>query len=217
MENEVEERRQFLMEGIVSNVRFGFSAPEAMIIDVIEQVEDEGWESDFPEHWIRKTISDEYKKRREESKTWPQPTQTERLRRAFDRMCAEKIIALHFAGYTQSDSLYDIAEIAAQLQAKGIAHRGHCFYHEQDLERVIGDDAGELLLGFYGCDERDQALALEIGHQIREILEAEGFEVAWTGDLSQRIAVKNFVWQLVYLNEQELDKWQDERVLELMK
>lgn len=217
MENELEENRKFLVDKIVSEVRFGFSDPETIVIDVLEQAEDEGWENDFSEDWIRKTVAAEHKKRKEESKSWQHPTQTEKLHTAFDKLRKEKIVALHFAGYTQSDSLYDVEEIVQQLKGKGIQHQGHCFYHEQDLERAIGEEPGELYLGFYGADSKDEPAAIAAGNKIKQVLEAEGFGVVWSGDLGTRIAIKPFTWQHVYTNDRDLEKWQDERVLDLMK
>jgi hypothetical protein len=214
MENEFEENKAFLMEGIVSRVRFGFSDPETMINEVLEQVEDEGWEDDFEEGWVRETITGLYNQRLAESKTWQHPTDTERLVLVFERMRKEKIVALHFAGYTQSDSIADVSELYAQLRADNKHPEGHCFYHEQDLERVIPDKGGDLLLGFYGADSKDTARALKVARTIIHILQQQGFETDWKQGLAQRITIKNFKWLKVYTNDEELEIWDHTKVLD---
>ena len=214
MENEYEENKAFLMEGIVSRVRFGFTDPETMIVEVLEQVEDEGWEDDFDEDWVRETITGLYEQRLAESKTWQFPTDTERLALAFGRMRKEQIVALHFAGYTQSDSIADVSEIYAQLRGNNKQPAGHCFYHEQDLERVIGDEGGDLLLGFYGADSKNVELAMKVAGTITGILEEQGFEVVWEQDPAKRITIKNFKWLKVYTSDEELEAWDHAKVLD---
>ncbi len=40
--------------------------------------------------------------------------------RLFNIMRKERIVALHFAGYTQSDSMADVAAVYGQLQEKAV-------------------------------------------------------------------------------------------------
>lgn len=216
MEHEYEENKAFLMEGIVSQVRFGFREPEMIIAAVCEQVEDEGWEGDFSENWVQERVIALYAERQTESDSWQHPTDTARLLQAFEAMRREKIVALHFAGYTQSDSLDDVAALYNRLRAAGRSPIGHCFYHEQDLERVIDDEGGELLLGFYGSDPEDEPLALQVGQAICRILQAQGFDVTWQNDLATRISIPDFRWQKVYTSEAEGVQWDHERIMELL-
>lgn len=214
MENEYDENRAFLMEGIISRVKFGFTDLETIIDNVCEQVDDEGWESDFDEDWVGEQVKEQYKKRQEESGNWKYPTDTDRLALAFDHMRKAGIVALHFAGYTQSDSMADVAGLYAQLKGADKKAIGHCFYHEQDLERVIGNEGGTLLLGFYGSDAKDEAAAIAVAHAIIRILQEQGFTAEWEHDLSKRISIKNFKWQKVYTSEEELERWDHAQVLE---
>ncbi|WP_217605708.1 hypothetical protein [Chitinophaga sp. GbtcB8] len=70
------------------------------------------------------------------------------------------IIALHNAGYTRQDGESDCGHIYSELKAEGITTRGYCFYHTQDLERVI--EGHELYVAF-GTFEADSGAVAAIG------------------------------------------------------
>lgn len=210
------ENERYLYNHFLISIKSGFESLDDIIDDTLEAVEEEGWESEIPEEWVRETLSREYAKKEEESKLWLHPTDTEKLHEVFDKLCKNRIVALHNAGYTQSDAIYDVQDVWKDLEGEGVKPIGYCYYHGQDLERVI--TSGTLCLGFYGEKEKNDKEAILIGHKIVEAFEAAGFAVEWNGAASKRIEIKDFKWQNVFTSYDDVDeKWGYERVLQLMK
>jgi hypothetical protein len=194
----------------------GFESIEDVTEIAIESVESEGWSEEISEEWIHQTVKAEYQAHLKASHTWQHPTDTVRIGEVFDNLCRKKIIALHNAGVTQSDAISDVREIYNELEEIGIQPIGYCYYHEQDLQRVIEPESGNSLIGFYGVDNDDQENALQVGHMIVEQLNQKGFTVRWDQTAGTRIEVENVRWEKVY-KEEEDEKWGHDRVFELMK
>lgn len=209
------ENEKYLYDRFLISIKAGFDSLEDIIEDEIEAVEDEGWESEISEEWLRETISREYVKHEAESKNWQHPTDTEKLHAVFDRLCREKIVALHNAGYTQSDAIYDANDVWKDVEDGGGKPIGYCYYHGQDLERVIKD--GSLMVGFYGAHENNEKEAIIIGNKVVSVLKDAGFSVEWNNTASKRIEVLNVKWQNRFTSHDEVDeKWGYDRVIELM-
>lgn len=81
---------------------------------------------------------------------------------------------------------------------KGIKAKGYCYYHWQDVERVIDD--GHLYIGFGDFNKNDKA-ALEIGNQVATILESQGFRLNWGKTVETRIEITNIKWQKRFGND----------------
>lgn len=210
------ENEKYLFDHFLISIKSGFESLDDIINGALEAVEDEGWESEISEEWIKETFSHEYAKNEAESKVWQQPTDTEKLHAVFDNLCKEKIVALHNAGYTQSDAIYDARNIWHDLEDNGVKPIGYCYYHGQDLERVI--KTGTLCIGFYGEKEKNDKEAIIIGHKIVKLLEEQGFNIEWDGSASKRIEIKNFNWQNAYTSDEDVEeKWGYDRVLSLME
>lgn len=210
------ENEKYLYDHFLISIKSGFESLEDIINDALEAVEDEGWESEISEEWIRETLSREYAKNEAESKLWEHPTHVEKLHKIFDKLNTEKILALHNAGYTQSEAIYDVQDVWKDIEDEGVRPIGYCYYHGQDLERVITD--GVLCLGFYGEKEKNDKEAILIGRKVVEAFEAEGFTVEWNCSASQRIEIQNFEWKNVFTSYDEVDeKWGYDRAIELMK
>ncbi|MDR2955829.1 MAG: hypothetical protein LBV43_12180 [Prevotella sp.] len=209
------ENERYLFDRFLVSIKSGFESLEDIIDDILEMVEDEGWENEITEDWIRNTISSEYEKHNKESKNWQHPTDTERLHTVFDKLCKQKIVALHNAGYTQSDAIYDAQDVWQDLEDEGVKPIGYCYYHGQDLERVI--ETGTLCLGFYGEKEKNDKEAIIIGNKVVSELRDAGFEIEWNGTASKRIEIKGFRWQNVFVSDEETDeKWGYDRISMIM-
>ena len=87
---------------------------------------------------------------------------------ARDQLEAAGIIALHNAGYTMSDGLDDVGEVYERRKAKGLASRGYCFYHGQDVERAIV--GGGLFLAFGDMRDEPEAAPAEHAHDEEVLL-----------------------------------------------
>ncbi len=171
-------------------VRSGFYENEQIIEILCEQMYEPG-ELDPGE--VDAAINFELEKLAAEKKTWPAVTDYDRLNAAFDRLSNCGIIALHNAGYTQSDGHDDfVAEYSSHEDKSSVV--GYCFYHRQDLERAVR--GGGLFVAFGPVHPNDEATKGPlVGKIIRDELERAGLAVEWDGTFQQRIYLPKFVWQ----------------------
>ena len=70
-----------------------------------------------------------------------------------------------------------------------VSFQGYCFYHSQDLDRVL--DGNGLSLAFGGLDEVE---ASQIGQRVDGILREQGLETDWNGDAQTRILIPHMQW-----------------------
>jgi len=144
--------------------------------------------------WLRARIEEAFRPKRAKEATWPAVTDCDRLDRAFETLQTQGILVEQDAGLTKSDGLEIVTEAyeAAQADGEGDGIEGYCFYHGQDLERVMG--GGDLCLAF-GHFSGNKELGVGIGRRIKHALEAAGFAVEWDGSIGTRLLVKGFRWQ----------------------
>jgi hypothetical protein len=89
-----------------------------------------------------------------------------------------------------SDGLDDVSE---ELDRRGRANvQGYCFYHGQDLERVL--TGGGLTIAF-GDFENDKTARVKIGHLVKDALETNGFIIDWDSDSEARINIPTLDWK----------------------
>jgi hypothetical protein len=128
-----------------------------------------------------------------EKASWPTVTDCDRLDRAFEAIGQRGIIALHNAGYTQSDGYEAVNEAYVDVEDEEQII-GYCFYHGQDLEHAVRE--GGLYLAFGPADPEDEeAQGPIVGRVICEELERAGLEVEWDGTFQQRIYLPKLRWQ----------------------
>lgn len=120
-----------------------------------------------------------------------------RLRKVFDQLNKEQIIALDYAGFDQSEGHEDVGVVVTFMQENNIPRKGYCFFHQQDIERSMDPEIRNLLLSFHSTDG-DEKKALKIGNRIVELLLQNNFSVHWDGSLNKRIMIDNFVWDKKY-------------------
>ena len=102
--------------------------------------------------WLQARIEEESRQKRAEEATWPAITDCDRLDRVFEGLEAQVIIALQDAGLTKSDGHEDVTEAYEDAGGRESNIVGYCFYHGQDLERVMA--SAELWLAFGDIDGR---------------------------------------------------------------
>lgn len=192
------ENQEFIYESIVSQVRMGFLPIDDIKENVIEEIEDNGFENEISEDWANKQIDNEWENLISESKNWKSPTDTERLTEAFDELCDRNIIALHNAGFETSDGEYEVVEVERALRENGEMSDGYCFYHEQDLARAISKDNPSLYIAFQKINNEDDKVSIEVGKKVVEVLKNHGFEVDWNESATTKILIPNFRWQRIY-------------------
>lgn len=209
------ENEKYVHNAFMNSIKSGFNSLEDVIEEALGMVEEEGLEKEITEEWIRVNVAREYEKHLNESKIWRLPTDCDRLLGVFDKLCKDKIVALHCAGYTQEDALYDVKEVWEDLEDMGVHPIGYCYYHQQDMERAIDNDV--LLLGFYGRKEKNDKDAIMVGNIIVNALKEAGFTVNWDNTTSKRIEVSPFFWHNVFVSDETTDDmWGYDRVIQLM-
>jgi hypothetical protein len=196
--NHVTENEKFIYDSIVSEVKMGFTPTDEIKDIVMEQVDDNGFEKEISEEWVLTLVDEEFAKRVKESKSWKSPTDTERLIKAFEELCAMNIIALHNAGYTTSDGEGEVVEVEKELRKKKVVSDGYCFYHGQDLERAISPDQPNLMIAFQKIDNSNDEVTVAVGKKVADVLKRNGFKVKWNETATKKIEIAEFVWQKVY-------------------
>ncbi len=161
-----------IIEQLNISIKSGFYDKE----EIFRNIEDYLYEIPFDQDWTRKQIDSAYADRLKVQATWSAVTDFDKLVQAFDILNSSGIIALHNAGMTKQDGEGDSEEIHVDLLKKGIKTKGFCYYHWQDVERVVDDN--HLYIGFGDFNNSDKD-ALEIGKQVATTLESKGFKLNW--------------------------------------
>ncbi|WCM40951.1 hypothetical protein MG290_08240 [Flavobacterium sp. CBA20B-1] len=196
MKQSMSEDQQFIFDSIYTQVRSGFYSLEEIQANIIEEIEDNGFEDEISEEWAHEQINQEYETLLNESKNWGEDTQTQRLIAAFDELAENKIIALHYAGFTIDDGEYEVVEVERTLIDNDEKSEGYCFYHGQDLERAVRGEG--LYISFQKVNNESDAVSKEVAKKIVEVLEKHGLKVDWNGKAATRILLPDFKWEKVY-------------------
>lgn len=190
------EDQEFIFDSIYTQVRSGFHSVDDIKDYITEEIEDNGVEDEVSQEWAFEQINDVYEELKSESTSWNAPTQTNHLIAAFDELAENKIIALHYAGYTNEDAEFEVSEVERALRDNNEKSVGYCFYHGQDLERAVRGEG--MYISFQKIDNVSDVVSKEVAKQIVEILEKHTLEVDWNGKSSSRIFLPNFKWERVY-------------------
>jgi hypothetical protein len=171
----------------VDVVAFGSSGEDGVSDIVVIELDDED------ESWLRAAIDEEFSRKREAERTWPEVTDCDRLDRAFETLQSRGLLTQHTAGMTQEDGL-ELAEALyeeAGGRESGIA--GYCFYTLQDMKDAMEGTPGLWLAfgDFSGDGRRGEA----VGRQVRAVMEEHGLHVSWDGSVKSRLLLSGFGWQ----------------------
>lgn len=142
---------------------------------------------------VEKALQEALAAHQREQESWPDVTDVTRLRDVFDTLNGKGILALEDLGFDHNEGYHLLHERYEGLSDQaGIT--GFCFFHEQDVERVV--DERSLLLSFGSIDpEREDDDGPAVGKAIVEELVRAGFTVEWDGSVEERIAIPGFDWK----------------------
>lgn len=202
MKQNMSEDQKIIFDSIYTQVRSGFYSIEDIQENIIEEIENNGFEDEISEEWAYDHIDKVYTQLLEDHQQWESPTQTERLINAFDELAESKIIALHYTGYSQEDGEYEVEEVERTLRNNDEKSDGYCFYHGIDLEKAVLGEG--LNITFQKIDNVSDIIAKEIAQKIIEVLKKHDLEVSWNGKANSPIHLPNFTWERVY-NEEDRD------------
>lgn len=208
------ENQEWIYDAIELQIRMGLDSPDDIRESVMEQVADEGLQKEITEAWVIEQLTDEYNALEAQSKSWPTPTDTQKLINAFNELCTQNIMALHCAGFDITSGEDDVIALELDLIKLKKSSDGYCFYHEQDLETVLENDGGSLFITFQKVENEDNQVAIEIGKKVISILNKHGLKTNWNETVNKRIEILNFTWQKIYTDD---DDWMDyDMVLNLL-
>ena len=196
------------IEQLDKDIVFGFDDKEDLLIGISDMFYNV---DNFDKKWLKNEIKIRLKEHKLVSKKWEYPTDFDRLLKAFDSLNTKGIVALHKAGYTKQDAQDDGLDIIIRLKKKGIEAKGFCYYHTQDLERVISEDKN-LFIGYDSYNHND-TLAKEIADEIAKTLKLNGLKVKWNGSIESRIEIVDMDWKK---RVDGIDYNQKKRILKLM-
>lgn len=171
-------------------VRGGFEDRERIVEILTEEMYASG---ELDVDAVERAVDTAVQEHAQAKKSWPATTDCDRLDAAFKALAQRGVIALHNAGYTQSDGYSDVREAHADAPDRSRIV-GYCFYHGQDLARAV--DGGGLFLAFGPMDARtEDTEGPRIGRLVAEELQRAGLQVQWDGTFNQRIHIAAFDWK----------------------
>ncbi len=187
-----------LEEMIINYIRAGFWSNDKILMECEQYIED--FYSDEWDNITKDGLLEIIEALREEFQNTGNQENFLKLKSAFHSLMKHGIVALHYAGYTQSDGFDDCNEVASWLHEKGEKVVGCSFYTEQDLERILHDDSDLLYVSFGNYFEKPTAE--EVGQIIVEELQSVGFCIQWDGNAETKIAIKGFRWDKYYADSE---------------
>lgn len=202
MKQSMSEDQQFIFDSIYTQVRSGFYSLEDIQTNIIEEIEDNGFEDEISEEWAYEQINRVNEELLGESESWGENTQTTRLIAAFDELAESKIIALHYSGFTTEEGEYEVEEVERTLIDNEEKSEGYCFYHGHDLEEAVRGEG--LYITFQKLNNESDAVKKEIAKKIITVLEKHNLKVDWNGKATSRIFLPDFKWERIY-NEDDRD------------
>ncbi|MBN3801907.1 hypothetical protein GXB81_02380 [Paraburkholderia sp. Ac-20336] len=146
--------------------------------------------------WVKSEVAQATAAKRAMEAEWSNPTEYDRLEKVFQALRVEHFIALHCAGNTNQEGKDDAREAWKAAGGPGSGLLGYCFYHSQDVDRVV--DTGHLYLSFSGVGPTPQARdehTLLLSRRLIELLREAGFATHWSGSIEERIDIDLGQWR----------------------
>lgn len=179
-----------VLEEIDVEVRSGFEERDRIIEIFLEEKHEPG---ELDVTGVTYAVDAAIEAHERQKRAWPDVTDCDKPDVVFDHLNSKGIIALHNAGYTQSDGYSDVLE-AYDEHANKQAVIGYCYYHGQDVARAVQGQG--LYFAFGPVDERNEATeGPRIGAIVAAELQQAGFTVQWDGTFSERIFIPTFDWK----------------------
>ena len=181
----LEDADAYILGKIKTHVWSGFSSP----LEIFQLIDDL-MEGDEDKEYLRASVASEFRRKMLKEPTWPATTDCDRLDAAFTELNEIGIVAVQNAGYTISEGWHAVHDAVRKRGRVGV--KGCCFYHGQDLERVV--EGGELVLAFGDLDGLDEQRRA-IGAEIKACLERHDLRVDWGGDPDHRLLIPQLDWK----------------------
>lgn len=168
----------------------GYSTDDEIVERVTETLVDEFGEDADVAARVSRLAPPTFDAREAVERSWPVPTDCDRLDRAFERLEQAGIVARQDFTCCQTCGHAEIGEEIEQARAHR-AVRGYTFFHQQDTEGAA--EYGSLHLAFGAAlpegTPKEELLSAEaqIAGEVVAALRAEGLAPSWNGEVTRRI------------------------------
>lgn len=166
-------------------VRGGFVPVEHIADSAIEYAAD-GVEPEDLRPFADIFVADALDQVREETRTWPDITDCDRLDAAFDDLEAHGILARQNFTCCQTCGHAEMKAEIDEARADGRRVAGYVFFHRQDTDYAV--DGHGLFLAF-AATVRGETAAAAIGRRVAEAVTRQGLAVSWDGSAETRVRV----------------------------
>lgn len=181
-----------MMHLVVNWIWYGFHS----VGELDEQIDAEAEDDDeIDVDQVKAFAAKELKKKRAAEARWQPVTDCDRLDKAFQRLTAKGICAIHFpeSGYTMDDGRAAVIQAVQAEDDSQDGFVGYCFYHAQDIDRALEDEG--LLVAFGSTVSEADEDDVRIGQTVCEALQQEGLQTEWNGTVKRRIHLPGMRWQ----------------------
>ncbi len=181
MNADLEQVRQYIVEHVAD----GFYTREEIVDAAADYANDELQRVDL-DAYIEMMTDELLDAHFQAQRTWPYPTDCDRLDTAFAELDAAGILARQNFACCQTCGHAEMQSEIAWVQE----HRpveGYVFYHMQDTESAR--DGYGLYLAYGAVQDGDEPTEA-VGWRIVDALKQAGLEVSWNGSVRQRIYVR---------------------------
>jgi hypothetical protein len=142
---------------------------------------------------VERAVKEAFRSHRLEQKSWPRPTDCDRLRAVFDALNGEGILSIENLGWNHGDGYHEIHERHRKMRDRSRI-TGFCFFHEQDVEHAVAGHG--LHLSFGPIDPAlEDSQGAGVGRRIADELGRAGFQLQWNGTFKERILLRPFDWK----------------------
>jgi len=180
-----------LRDQVVLWVRPGFYSRGEVLVSAQEFRDDD--EMPVTDRQLEQVVDEVWQARLAEQQGWAERTDADKVAAAFAELDAAGVIARMNFTCCQTCG---VAEIDDERPADRPTS-GYVFFHQQDSERLV-DDQALLYLAYGTLDPVPGQVAeqdAEVGRQIETALRTQGVPVEWNGSSQQRISVGPINWQ----------------------
>ena len=175
---------------VIERVAEGFDTRDD-IVEIAVDLFTEGGDTAALKKLVERTCDRALADHATRERSWREPTDCDRLDRAFAELESQGILARQRYSDCQTCGVAEIVTEAKEAMATGRKATGYAFYHDQDAEGVMG---GALYLSYGDVDGTEQG-SIAVGKTVVAALQKWGLSTRWDGSLEQRIALVDLDWK----------------------
>jgi hypothetical protein len=176
-------------EGYVRGMlRDGYAGIEALIRETVYLMEDGEGSSPISPAQAREIVERLWVEQVDEQEAWTEPTDPDRLERAFAALEDGGIVAREDFTCCRGCGM---TEIGAEVD-DGSTVRGFVFFHHQGT-RAAAEGHGLSL--YYGGFDGSEQTTMAVGHEVVAALTSAGLSTEWDGDPGKAIDVAPLEWR----------------------